>query len=507
MKFKKLSKAELYFFAMLVASFLIGLIVELSDDEAYYWSWSLRPDLSYFDHPPLQAWTTALSTGIFGKNNFAVRLPATLFLFFSGLLLLRLAKKHKIQDSALWICLNSPTYYIFSWIILPDICFLPLALLSLYLAENKKYFRAGISSGFALLAKWHGLLILPAVSFSILFKEKEKIRTKIKNLFSYLLPACILQTPVLIWNARHNWEPFYYHFVKRHAHHSHKIGDLLKNGFSFVAVFLVLMGFGLSYLAFQYLQNSLQNKKFAFKKEDLFLLAYAAPFLGVFGLSALNGETRVYWTCFAIYPLSIFLLKHAKPKEIVIFQKISQKTFLILTPIVFAILLLPVGYAIKPIVEIFRTYDLRMSPRGDFKGWKEWGEKTLQSLDTPKDKTLFIAADFRLASQLLWNMPLTLENVHCIDNHNQYKTWMAPNSRKFIKAIFVGDNRHGLEKERFQSICKHPLEWKESETLLLGKPIKLISESECRDLNHEEYAALMNLSLTTNSAAPKNKTP
>jgi hypothetical protein len=226
----------------------------------------------------------------------------------------------------------------------------------------------------------------------------------------------------------------------------------------------------------------------------MFLLAYAAPFIGIFGLSALNGETRVYWTCFAVYPLSIFLLKHANQKQKETFAKISQKTFLILTPIVFAVLLLPVGYAIKPIVEIFRSYDLRMSPRGDFKGWKEWGEKTLQSLDTPKDKTLFIAADFRLASQLLWNMPLSLENVHCIDNHNQYKTWTAPDSRKFLKAIFVGDNRHGLEKERFQSICHHPLKWKESKTLLLGKAIKLITESECRDLNHEKYADLMNLS-------------
>lgn len=495
LKFKKLSKAEIYFIAMICSMTLLGLIIELSDDEAYYWSWSLRPALSYFDHPPLQAWTTALSTSLFGKTNFAVRLPAILFLIFSGLFLRKLAKRYKIEDSAFWICLNSPTFYIFSWIILPDICFLPLALLSMLLAENKKYFRSGISSGFALLAKWHALLILPAVSFSILFKEKENIQTKIKNLFSYIIPACVLQIPVLIWNSQHNWEPFYYHFVKRHADHSHKIGTLLKNGFSFVAIFFLLMGFGLSYLAFQYFKTCLVKRKFLFKKEDLFILAYAAPFIGIFGLSALNGETRVYWTCFAVYPLSIFLLKHATQKQKVFFEKIAQKTLLVLTPAAFAVLLLPVGYAIKPVVEVFRSYDIRMSPRGDFKGWSEWGKKTLETLDTPQEKTLFIAADFRLASQLLWNMPLTLENVHCIDNHNQYKTWAAPDSRKFLKAIFVGDNRHGLEKERFQSICNHSLEWKESETLLLGKVIKLITESECHDLNHEKYADLMNLSL------------
>ena len=26
-------------------------------DEAYYWVWSLRPALGYFDQPPLWAWT------------------------------------------------------------------------------------------------------------------------------------------------------------------------------------------------------------------------------------------------------------------------------------------------------------------------------------------------------------------------------------------------------------------------------------------------------------------
>ncbi len=494
LKSKKLSLSEIYFIAMIFAMTLLGLIVELSDDEAYYWSWSLRPALSYFDHPPLQAWVTALSTSVFGKTNFAVRLPAILFLIFSGLFLKKLAKRYKIEDSAFWICLNSPTFYIFSWIILPDICFLPLALVSFYLAEKKKYFLCGISSGFALLAKWHALLILPAVCFSIIFKEKESFKMKIRNLFSYIIPACVLQIPVLIWNSQHNWEPFYYHFVKRHADHSHKIGTILKNGTSFIVIFFVLMGFGLSYLAFQYFKTSLKKSKLSFQKEDLFILAYAAPFIGIFGLSALNGETRVYWTCFAVFPVSLFLLKHASQKQRETFQKISQKTFLFITPIIFTVLLLPVGYAIKPLVEIFRSYDIRMSPRGDFKGWKEWGEKTLQNLNTPKEQTLFIAADFRLASQLLWNMPLTLENVHCIDNHNQYKTWTAPDSRKFLKAIFVGDNRHGLEKERFQSICNHPLEWKETETLLLGKAIKLISETECRELNHEKYADLMNLS-------------
>ena len=43
---------------------------------AYYWEWARRLDLSYFDHPPLAAWTIALTTGVFGGSPGALRLAA-----------------------------------------------------------------------------------------------------------------------------------------------------------------------------------------------------------------------------------------------------------------------------------------------------------------------------------------------------------------------------------------------------------------------------------------------
>src|SRR5919206_318214 len=37
---------------------------ELYADEAYYWLWSLRPAVGYYDHPPLVAWLIALSAPV-----------------------------------------------------------------------------------------------------------------------------------------------------------------------------------------------------------------------------------------------------------------------------------------------------------------------------------------------------------------------------------------------------------------------------------------------------------
>src|SRR5512138_1695590 len=56
----------------------------LSPQEAYYWTWSRRLDLSYFDHPPLVAWTIRAATELFGQSERAIRLAAA---FHSTLLL------------------------------------------------------------------------------------------------------------------------------------------------------------------------------------------------------------------------------------------------------------------------------------------------------------------------------------------------------------------------------------------------------------------------------------
>jgi Dolichyl-phosphate-mannose-protein mannosyltransferase len=51
---------------------------ELVEDEAHYWEWSRRLDLSYYTKGPGVAWAIAASTWIFGVSEFAVRLPSVL---------------------------------------------------------------------------------------------------------------------------------------------------------------------------------------------------------------------------------------------------------------------------------------------------------------------------------------------------------------------------------------------------------------------------------------------
>ena len=48
--------------------------IELSVDEAQYWHWSQNIEFGYFTKPPMIAWAIALSTSVFGNEEWAVRL-------------------------------------------------------------------------------------------------------------------------------------------------------------------------------------------------------------------------------------------------------------------------------------------------------------------------------------------------------------------------------------------------------------------------------------------------
>ena len=67
--------------------------IELSVDEAQYWHWSRNLEWGYYTKPPIIAWIIAVSTSVFGQEEWAVRL-------FSPVI-------HFLISIFLWIASNS----------------------------------------------------------------------------------------------------------------------------------------------------------------------------------------------------------------------------------------------------------------------------------------------------------------------------------------------------------------------------------------------------------------
>jgi len=72
---------------------VVGSRVPLDPDESYYWEWSRRLALGYYDHPPTVAYLIRVGTEIFGPTALGVRCVPILANLGGGLILLLLARR------------------------------------------------------------------------------------------------------------------------------------------------------------------------------------------------------------------------------------------------------------------------------------------------------------------------------------------------------------------------------------------------------------------------------
>ncbi len=195
--------------------------LNLGNDEAHYYVWSLKPLFGYLDDAPFVAYIIYFFTHVFGKNELTVRLGAIIFSFLDGIaiyyLSLLLFKDKRASFFAFLFFICSPIFgMILSVMILPDsslLFFYIVFLIFLYLAINKNnnillWILTGIFLGLAFISKYTAALIPPSVLLYFLISKKN--RNLLTAVYPYLslLIAIIIFSPVIYWNAVHNFISF-----------------------------------------------------------------------------------------------------------------------------------------------------------------------------------------------------------------------------------------------------------------------------------------------------------
>ena len=190
----------------------------LGVDEAQYWLWSQDPDFGYFTKPPLIAWIIALSHGLFGHHEAAVRLPASWIHLLTALTLWRasawLYGAHAGRLTALiWISL--PAIGLGSFVMSTDTPLLfcvSLALLALAgtatdrLAPHYALMLAGAALGIGMLAKYAALYAL--FGLMLIWASGRHGDTQLiagKYLLLALASCLVLASPNLLWNVSHDF--------------------------------------------------------------------------------------------------------------------------------------------------------------------------------------------------------------------------------------------------------------------------------------------------------------
>jgi hypothetical protein len=204
---------------------LFSGIVELNNDEVYYWTYAKHLQWNYFDHPPMVALCIRFFTaGLQLNHELFIRLASVTGSAVSTWLIFITARKIKDAYTG-WVaaCLFTASFYssvIAGVLILPDSPQLVFWLLSVYViidiiqAEktsviNSRLLLLGFTAGCCILSKIHGVFCWAGFAGYIIFYK----RTLLKNPFLYLgfLITSVMLVPSLLWSLNNNMSTYEYH--------------------------------------------------------------------------------------------------------------------------------------------------------------------------------------------------------------------------------------------------------------------------------------------------------
>ncbi|MGB8933041.1 MAG: glycosyltransferase family 39 protein [Anaeromyxobacteraceae bacterium] len=204
---------------LISASVLLHVVyagfVGLSPQEAYYWTWSRRLALSYYDHPPLASWTIRLATSLFGETERGIRAAAAFhgaifaaFLFLAG----RRLFGERAALLALAFAMLAPITGLGQVVVTPDVPLLSGWVAALYFTvraldeeDGRWLLAAGAAAGFAALGKYTAFILLPQILLALLLDPRgRRLLAKPWPWLGVVLAVAVF-SPVLVWNAGHGW--------------------------------------------------------------------------------------------------------------------------------------------------------------------------------------------------------------------------------------------------------------------------------------------------------------
>lgn len=295
-----------------VLKLVTASLIELGNDEVYYWTYALQPDWNHFDHPPMVGWMIRVTTlNLNWVNEISLRLGSivcaaisTWFIFKTGKLL---ANEKTGWYAALIYNLSVYTGIIAGLFILPDSPQMPFWTGALYIMahlfiknDDQKtsiWLLLGLMIGLATLCKVHGLYLWAGFGLFIII-------TRIKWLLNWRLYAGVAVTlvcvlPIVYWNVINDFITYRYH-SERVTHTTIQwdmLGREVGGEFAYQnpVIFILIVISVIAILR--------RRIRFNRKKASVWLLCMSLPMILLFwGVSLLN-PTLPHWSGPAYIPL------------------------------------------------------------------------------------------------------------------------------------------------------------------------------------------------------------
>lgn len=288
-------------------AYLAAGVLELSEDETYYWLWSKHLALSYYSKPPLIADTIWLGTRLFGDTTFGVRFFAPVIAAVMSGLVLRFIAREVNARAGFFLLLAvgaTPLLAVGTTLMTIDplsVLFWTAAMIAGWRAvqENstpRDWLWVGLWMGLGFLSKYTALFQL--FSWAAFFALWKPARAQLRRpgIWLALLVNALAALPVLIWNWQHGWITVIHVAGDAHAGDSWKftLHEFLANEFALLnPVFFVLMVWAAIAFWRRAEKSALQ----------IYLFAMGAPVFLVYALWSFHSRVMPNWIAPSVLPL------------------------------------------------------------------------------------------------------------------------------------------------------------------------------------------------------------
>jgi 4-amino-4-deoxy-L-arabinose transferase-like glycosyltransferase len=299
---------------------VLAALLSLTPQEAYYWTWTRYPSLSYFDHPPLATYGIALTTAFFGGTVFGIKMAAVMWSLGSNVLIARLViDMFADRRLAFWavLALNlSLLYALLGITSAPDGPLLFGWIGTVWAVwrvrqtgQSRWWWLAGCFLGLALLGKYVGVLLVGIVGLYLLLDPTMRRWLLRPQPYLAVLVGIAIFSPVIAWNMQHDWVSLSFQSTQR-------IGQMNEFRPQYLAFLLVTQTLMVTpyliWLALRALWCSLRELAQArIASRSLLLLLSAAVPLLVFTLVSFRSEAKFHWLIPAWWSLLILGMNQA----------------------------------------------------------------------------------------------------------------------------------------------------------------------------------------------------